>query len=209
MTPLKAVIFDIGGVLTTSPVQAIKDYAEARGADYSVLGPLIAAPEGAWSQWERSDIDTDQFRERFDGEVEAAGLDVSAEGVMGAAFDDQGVREDMMGVVRFLRGRFQLACITNNVVRSGGDTRPRAIDLEELFDVVIESSQVGLRKPDPRIYEMTCERLGVTPAESAFLDDLGTNLKSARALGMTTIKVDQSVSAIEELEQALGVDLPR
>ena len=70
-----------------------------------------------------------------------------------------------------------------------------------------ESSKVGLRKPDPRIYHLTCERLEVQPAEAAFLDDIGANLKSARALGMLTIKVEEAEAAIEELGRELGLDL--
>ena len=87
--------------------------------------------------------------------------------------------------------------------------RERPFVIEELFEVVIESSKVGLRKPDPRIYHLACEALAVTPNESAFLDDIGANLKGARALGMTTIRVDHTLSAIDELETALGFPLPR
>jgi len=109
----------------------------------------------------------------------------------------------MLAAVRALRGQVGLGCITNNVRT---DT-PRAFPLEELFDVVVESSRVNMRKPDPRIYLYTCERLGVAPERCIFLDDFGVNLKSAKALGMTTIKVDETRSGLDELERRLGLTL--
>ena len=82
-----------------------------------------------------------------------------------------------------------------------------AREIMEMFDELIESSKIGIRKPDPRIYHMMCEQLGVGPAACVFLDDLGPNLKPARALGMTTIKVESAPQAIAELEAATGMKL--
>jgi len=112
----------------------------------------------------------------------------------------------MVAVVRDLRRRLRVGCITNNV-QTG--SRQRLIQFEELFDVVVESSIEGVRKPDPAIYLIACDRLGVKPEEAIFLDDFGVNLKAARALGMATIKVDETQSAIGELEKLLGFELPR
>src|SRR6185437_14246190 len=98
----------------------------------------------------------------------------------------------------------RVGCITNNV--QAGERNPL---LDDLFEVVIESSKVGLRKPDPRIYQIACESLGVQPEQAIFLDDFGVNLKAARELGMATVKVDETPSAIDELERLLGVALPR
>lgn len=208
--PIRAVLFDIGGVLTSSPVVAIREYALREGIDYSVLGPMIADHDRAWSRWERSEISSAQFLEAFEREGRERGITFSARGVMDAAFGGQAARPEMINVVRFLRGRVRLGAITNNVIREEQALeRERPFVMEELFEVVIESSKVGLRKPDPRIYHLACESLGVTPPESAFLDDIGANLKGARALGMTTIRVDHTLSAIEELEAALGFPLPR
>ena len=204
---ITAAIFDIGGVLTSSPVIAIRDYALREGVDYDVLGPMIAEPELAWSCWERSEISVEQFATRFEAEGRERGISVSARGVMDAAFGGQAVRSEMIAVVRHLKGRVRLGCITNNVARS--EDRERSFDLEELFELVVESAKVGLRKPDPRIYLMACEGLGVSPEESVFLDDIGANLKGARAVGMTTIRVDPTHGAIEELEGVLGFPLPR
>jgi putative hydrolase of the HAD superfamily len=100
------------------------------------------------------------------------------------------------------------AALTNNwVAENGVGMQERMPALGGLFDLIIESSIVGLRKPDPRIYELVCERLDVEPTAAIFLDDLGVNLKPARAMGMTTIKVDDARDAIAELETALGFSL--
>ncbi|MFN0093239.1 MAG: HAD family hydrolase [Dehalococcoidia bacterium] len=209
MPNLKAALFDLGGVLTSSPVIAIRQYAIARGVDYSILGPMIAEPQLAWSRWERSEISADQFMLDFEREGYDRGITISARGVMDAAFGGQSTRDEVVAVVRHLKGKVRLGAITNNVVREGSQPRETSYSLDELFEVVIESSVVGLRKPDPRIYQLACERLGVVPEECVFLDDIGANLKGARALGMTTIKVNPDLGLIDELEAALGIPLPR
>jgi putative hydrolase of the HAD superfamily len=208
MTQIRAAIFDIGGVLTSSPVTAIRDWALERGIDYSVLGPMLALADGAWSRYEKSQLTQDEFVLAIEEEGRAHGIEVDGHGIQEAAFGTQQVRPEMIGVVKHLKGKVGLACITNNVVRE--DSRPRSIfNLHELFECVIESAKVGMRKPDPKIYQMACDSLGVEPHEAVFLDDIGANLKGARALGMATIKVDHTLSAIDELEQALGFPLPR
>lgn len=208
MGQLRAAIFDIGGVLTTSPVVAIRDWAYATGVDYAVLGPMLNLPDGAWARYERSVLSEAEFCRAIEDEGRAHGIEVTGKELQRVAFGGQHVRDEMVAVVRHLRGRVPIGCITNNVRRE--DSRPRGlIDLHSLFDVVVESAVVGLRKPDPRIYQMACEGLGVEVHEAVFLDDMGTNLKGARAIGMATIKVDHTHSAIEELEAALGLSLPR
>ncbi len=207
MTLIRAAIFDIGGVLTSSPVIAIRDYLSVEGVDYAVLGPMIADHDLAWSRWERSEITGEQFIDQFEAEARERGVAVSAEGVMNAAFGTQSVRDDMVNVVRHLRGKVRLGCITNNVLRD--DSRPRTLDIYDLFEHVIESAKSGMRKPDPRIYHAACEALSVQPEEAVFLDDIGVNLKGAKAVGMITIRVDQTTSAIDELERVLGIPLPR
>jgi len=209
MPEIRAAIFDIGGVLTSSPVIAIREYAIRQGVDYSILGPMIADHDLAWSRWERNEINIAGFIEEFERDARERGVTVSAQGVMDAAFGTQSVRDEMIAVVRHLRGKVRLGCITNNVAREDAESRPRAIVLEDLFEVVIESSVVGLRKPDPRIYHMACDALSVKPPESVFLDDIGANLKGAKAVGMATIKVDPDHGAIDELERVLGIPLPR
>jgi len=206
MAEIKAVIFDIGGVLSHSPVAAIRAWAEGCGLDYAVLGPLIANPEGAYSRLEQSALTPEEFAREFEAECAAQGISADPRAFL-ASFAGLGWREEMHAVVRHLHGRYKLGCITNNIVRDDG-TGTRG-EIFQLFDVIVESARVGVRKPDPRIYVMTCEQLGVTPEQAVFLDDFGVNLKGARALGMTTIKVDETTRAIDELEAVLGIPLPR
>ena len=119
-------------------------------------------------------------------------------------------RPEMLAVVEHLRGRVKLGSITNNVAREESpQRRTSGLDVHSLFDVVVESAIVGVRKPEPRIYQIACEKLEIEPTQAIFLDDLGANLKGARALGMHTIKVDETHRAIDELEDALGIPLPR
>ena len=208
---LKAAIFDIGGVLTTSPVQSIRRFEQEAGLPERALGPLLASHEGAWSRFEKSELTPADFITAFEAEAKELGHEIDGSAFLGAFFGALVVRDDYMRAVRHLRGKVKLGAITNNIARDvdEGAARSGPLALEELFDVVIESSKVGVRKPDPRIYEMACERLGVEPAEAVFLDDFGVNLKAARALGMTTIKVDETDRALRELEQALGLQFPR
>lgn len=206
---IKAVIWDVGGVLTTSPVQSIRRFEKATGLPDGALRPLLASHEGAWSRLEKSEMTPLEFALAFENEAAELGLAVDGTAFLGAFFGELEVREEMVVVVRALRGKKLLCAITNNVGREDPPERPGPLPLDDLFDVVIESSKVGVRKPDPRIYMLACERLHVSPPEAVFLDDFGVNLKAARALGMTTIKVDETTSAIDELESALGFDLPR
>jgi epoxide hydrolase-like predicted phosphatase len=114
----------------------------------------------------------------------------------------------MLSAIRRLRALdFRVAALTNNWADESPDATPRHRELRDLFHVFVESSVVGLRKPDPRIYEHTCDALGVVPTDAVFLDDIGSNLKSARALGMHTIKVESADQALGELATALGLDL--
>jgi epoxide hydrolase-like predicted phosphatase len=115
------------------------------------------------------------------------------------------LRPRMLEAIRRIRERgLRVAALTNN----WRTTRPRGPNpLSEYFDVIVESAVVGLRKPDPRIYELVCRELGVAPSETVFLDDIGRNLKAARALGMTTIKVDDPEAALRELGAILGLEL--
>ena len=206
---IEAVIFDIGGVLTTSPVQSIRTYETRAGLTSGALRSLLASHEGAWSRFEKSELSPHAFVAAFEEEALGLGLSIDGSAFLAAFFEELVVREEMLAVVSFLKGRWALGAITNNVSRSDGTAAGGALVLEDLFDVVIESSKVGLRKPDLRIYLMACEQLGVDPSAAVFLDDFGINLKAARQLGMTTIKVDETTAAIDELASVLGIELPR
>lgn len=210
MTAYRAAIFDIGGVLTHSPVTRIIEFCQEHAIPDQVRYGIFAHDDGPWSSFERSELTRDEFAAVFDEHVIPCGTRARGKEFMDWFFQGFGERPEMVAVVKHLHGRVKLAAITNNVARDEpAQTRTSGIDLPSLFEVVIESAIEGMRKPDPRIYRLACERLGVDPTEAIFLDDLGANLKGAKAVGMRTIKVDHTTSAIDELESALGMALPR
>ena len=212
MPKLQAAIFDVGGVLTVSPVQRIIDFSREHGISDETRMRIFSHGESPWSRFERSELDTAGFAAEFDLAAQQAPVPTKVSGAAFMQFFFQGFapRPEMLAVVEALRGQVKLGCITNNVARDEAPrTRTSGLDVHSLFEVVIESAKVGLRKPDPAIYLMTCEKLGVAPEQAVFLDDIGQNLKGARAVGMTTIRVDETLSAIDELEEALGILLPR
>ncbi|MCU1457142.1 MAG: haloacid dehalogenase superfamily protein subfamily variant 3 with third motif having or [Actinomycetia bacterium] len=207
----RAVIFDIGGVIYPSPFEGIRAYERSIGLEPGFLGALIHAQghDGAWSAMERGEIDPRQFATAFALECRDAGAPVAVDGAafMAAMSSGAGPRPEMLAAVAVLQAAgLRTAALTNNwqPLDSGGS---EMVELMSHFDVVIESSVVGLRKPDPRIYELVCERLRVEPSEAVFLDDLGVNLKGARALGIATIKVDDPDVALAELGALVGLDL--
>jgi putative hydrolase of the HAD superfamily len=210
MTTYRAAIFDIGGVLTHSPVTRIQQYCLEQAIPDDVRYAIFAPDDGPWSRFERSELTREQFAAEFDAHVTRCGTAARGTSFMEWFFVGFGERPEMVAVVKHLRGKVKLGSITNNVARDEpAQRRTSGIDLPSLFDVVVESAIEGIRKPDPRIYRLACERLGVEPTEAVFLDDLGSNLKGAKALGMHTIKVDATASAIDDLEAALGIPLPR
>lgn len=207
----RAVIFDLGGVVMGSPLHAIAGYERELGIPAGFVNRLVVAggSDGAWSRLERGELTLAGFFPAFDSECDAAGHAISARAMMERIAAAAAPRPAMLGAIRRIRARgLSTAALTNNWV--GDDRRdagPPRDWLGEHFDVVVESSAVGLRKPDPRIYALTLARLRVEAAEAIFLDDIGGNLKPARALGMTTIKVDDPAHALTELAGILGFPL--
>jgi putative hydrolase of the HAD superfamily len=202
---MKAVIFDFGGVILTSPFEAFARYEQDNGLPAGFLRDLNArnTHDNAWARLERSEVDLDGFARLFAEEARAAGHEVDGREVLGLLVGE--LRPEMVTALRRCHERLSTAMLTNNFVL--GDRANAGGPMAEvfgLFDVVVESSQVGLRKPDPAIYQLVCERLGVAPDEAVFLDDLGMNLKPARAMGMTTIKVVDPADALAELESVVG-----
>ncbi len=211
---IRAVLWDFGGVITTSPFEAFNRFEREQGLPQDFIRRINAAnPDAnAWARFERSEVDAKAFSDLFEQESAAAGHAVSGQAVLRLLAGE--VRPMMVEALRRCRARLTCACLTNNMRAGQGpgvtfdrDRAAAARQVMALFDVVIESSKVGVRKPDPRIYEIACERLGAAPAQVAFLDDLGVNLKPARALGMTTIKVVEPRRALAELEEVLGFAL--
>jgi putative hydrolase of the HAD superfamily len=201
-----AVIFDIGGVVTDSPLQAIARYEADHGLPPSSVNRAVAAAgeAGAWSRLERGEITIADFLAPFEADCRAHGIEVKGERVMAYIATAGRPRPRMLAAIRALRSRgFRVAALTNNWIRERRESHP----LREHFECIVESSVVGLRKPDPRIYALACRELGVEPRQAVFLDDIGRNLKAARTLGMATIKVDEPDQALRELEALLGVPL--
>ncbi len=214
----KAVIFDLGGVVFGSPLHAIRRYEQANGIEENFVNRLVvsAGPGGSWQRMERGELVMGpEFFAAFDADVGAADPSVaerfSAEEMMAAIAEESAPRPRMIEALRRLRAEgYTVAALTNNWVseeeRAPKDAEEAAMraEVRALFDDYVESSVVGLRKPDPAIYRLACGRIGVEPSEAVFLDDIGSNLKSARALGMTTIKVDDPDDALAELWRTLG-----
>lgn len=205
-----AVIFDLGGVVLPSPFEAWAAYERELGLDVGFIRGVVAASghEGAWARHERGEVSFEEFCAAFERECAAAGSElVSAAEVMGRLLSRPEPRPEMLAAIEAIReAGLRTGALTNNWIVEETEGN-RAHQLAPLFDVVVESAVEGLRKPDPRIYLLTCDRLGVTPDRAVFLDDLGVNLKPARHLGMTTIKVVDPAEALAELSAVLGVAL--
>lgn len=212
---IEAVLWDFGGVITTSPFEAFNRFEAERGLPRDFIRGINATnPEtNAWAQFESSAITLDEFDEAFAREAREKGHHVGGREVVALLAGD--IRPRMVNVLRLCKANYRIACITNNV-RSGegpgmartADKARAMADVMGLFDLVVESSVEGIRKPNPRIYSLTCERLGVDPDRVVFLDDLGINLKPAKQLGMRTIKVLSEAQAIDELAAITGLDFP-
>ncbi len=209
--PWRAVIFDLGGVVMPSPLDTFRAYEARQGLPHRFLSEVVlgGGEDGAWSRFERGELAPAEFVVAFDAECAAAGGTVRTTDLLEDIATRRGPHPEMVEAIRRIRAEgLRTGALTNNW-RADDDTSmgERSPELAAAFDVVVESAREGLRKPDPRIYELTCERLGVAPVEAVFLDDLGVNLKSARALGMATIKVTGTGSALVELETILGFSL--
>lgn len=203
---IRAVLWDFGGVILSSPFEAFNRYEAAHGLPVDFIRSVNATdPDtNAWALLERNDIEGAEFDVRFADESERLGHRVPGADVLGLLSGE--IRPEMVTALdRVVRAGYRTACLTNNV--SGGDPRADVGDVMTMFDFVVESSKVGCRKPERRFYELACETVGVEPAECVFLDDLGINLKPAAAMGMTTIKVLTADQAITDLEAVLGIPL--
>ena len=206
---IEAVIFDLGGVVLGSPLHAIADYESARGIPLGTINHVVAntAPKGAWSRLERGEISMEAFFDAFERDCAEAGHTISAREMMTRIGEVTKPRHAMLiAIARIRQHGLRVAALTNNWAPEA-DAPTDAANLVPLFDVFVESSVEGLRKPDPKIYELVCERLCVAPEAAVFLDDIGSNLKTARQLGMTTIKVENPDTALEELQGLLGFSL--
>jgi putative hydrolase of the HAD superfamily len=211
-----AVLWDFGGVITTSPFEAFNRFEAEMGLPQDFIRTVNATnpDHNAWALFERAEISASAFDAQFLSESTALGHAVRGADVLPLLAGD--VRPAVVGALRACKARFKVGCITNNVRTGHGTgmagTAEKATAVAEvmaLFDVVIESSKAGVRKPDPLIYRMACEVLDVAPADCVYLDDLGVNCKGAAALGMHAIKVVSEAQALADLEAATGLVFER
>ena len=204
---IRAVIFDLGGVIVDSPLHAIAAYEAELGIPKDFVNHVVVdtGPRGAWSRLERGEVSMADFHRDFEAECAAAGHRISAADMM-ARIAECGPRPRMIEAVGRLRAHgLRTSALTNNWASEDGE-RDNA-ELRDLFDHFVESAVIGLRKPDPKIYEHVLSLLEVAASEAVFLDDIGSNLKTARQMGMTTIKVDDPDQALRELSAAVGLDV--
>ena len=211
----KAVIFDFGGVITSSPFEAFNRLEDERGLPRDFIRSVNALNphDNAWAKFERAEIDARKFDVLFEAEAEALGHPLEGRAVL--AVLSGAIRPAMVTALdQLARAGYRLACITNNVPSGHGAGMARSGDAKDAyeqvfarFEAVIESSKAGLRKPDPRIYQLMCERLGLAAADCIYLDDLGINCKPAAALGMAAIKVTSGEQALAELGALLDIPL--
>lgn len=200
----RAVIFDLGGVVFDSPLHALRTLEREKGLPRLAIGRVIesAGRNGAWARLECGELGYIEFQGRLQQELDAAGLPLRVPEMMQAMASALRVRPSMLAAIRSLRSAgYRVGALTNNWAGEGID-RFRALEPE--FDAFVQSYLVGRRKPEPEIYAVVCEALAISPSEAVFLDDIGANLKPARALGMGTIKVNDPEQALAELEGMLA-----
>ena len=210
----KAILWDFGGVLTTSPFDSFNDFEREKKIPLDFIRGVNAVnhQDNAWAQLESSLIDAETFDELFFAESHALGHAIRGAEVL-SLIGRQTVRPRMVDVLRICKESFMNVCLTNNartgkgLAMSGSEDYAREVSgVIELFDEVIESSKEGIRKPDRAIYSLACDRMQVDPREVVYLDDLGINLKPARDMGMSTIKVISESQAISDLSAVLDID---
>ena len=207
---IRAVLWDFGGVLSSSPFDAFARYERENGLPENFLRTVNATnPDAnAWARLERNEVDLDGFAVEYAEESRSLGHEVDGRVVLGLLAGD--LRPEMFtAIARCRQHGLKTALLTNNIVGLSGDDWSSSLPtpLDELFDVVVESAKAGVRKPDRAAYELVLDQLGVAADEVVFLDDLGVNLKPAREMGMTTIKVSDAASALDQLSSVLGLDV--
>lgn len=215
MSGIEAVVWDFGGVITSSPFEAFNRYEAERGLPVDFIRSVNAVngDTNAWARFERSEVSGEEFDALFLEEARARGHEVPGRDVI--ALLSGHVRPAVVDALKTCKSHCKVGCITNNAPVGKGagmsSDEGKAAEVKKvlaLFDHVIESSKIGIRKPDPRIYALMCEALGVEPSACVFIDDLGINLKPARAMGMTTIKAVSEPQILSDLATATGFPIP-
>lgn len=203
---IEAVLFDFGGVILSSPFEAFAAYEKEIGLPANTIRKINATDpdSNAWAQFERREVSTEDFVLLFEEEALALGYELDAQRILEGLHGS--LRPSMVEALSKCSSKFKTAMLTNNITPMGEQDLDEDVQkVVEIFDLLIESSIEGCRKPEEKFYEVACERLNVKPENCVFLDDLGINLKPARAMGMTTIKVIEPEGAIKELYEILGI----
>ena len=195
----KAILWDFGGVVTSSPFEAFNEFESANDLPLDLIRTINSEnpDSNAWAKFESSQVSIEEFDELFFQEALTKGFQVRGKDIIKLLSGS--IRKNMVNFLKELKGSYKLGCITNTVNSQDDLTDKERQSKKEamaLFDHVVESSKVGIRKPNPEIYKMSCLALSVEPKECIYLDDLGINLKPARELGMATIKVVNPEEAI-------------
>jgi len=207
---ISAVICDFGGVLTTPLVRSFLAFQEHSGVSLEQLGNAMAQiaresdGEHPLFQLEKGEISEAEFLSSLEG---ALGGDVTLEGFGDRYFEHLHPNDEMIELMRRLRDRgLRMALLTNNVREWEPLWRAKLPDIDEIFEVVVDSAFVGMRKPEPGIYELTLERLGagVVASDCLFVDDTEANCQMATELGMTAVQYSDNDQAIREIKSALG-----
>ncbi len=211
---MKAVIFDFGGVFVDSPFAAVASVAAEMELDPDVLldvvfGSYDEDTDHPWHQLERGELSFEDARARI-MEDSAARLGPALDPMeLLMALGGGGLRDEVIDFVRTARDAgLSTGVLTNNAREFAEFWRPM-LPLDELFDDVVDSSEVGLRKPDPRIYALAVERLGVAPGEALFVDDAPGNVRGARAAGLEAVLIGPQradvPAALAELSRLAGL----
>ena len=208
-------IWDFGGVFTTSPFEAFNRFETERGLPADFIRKINSTnpDSNAWAMFESAAIDRDGFDLKFLEESQLLGHPVRGADVLPLL--SGAVRPRMVEALLTCKKHFKVGCITNNMPHGHGPSMATTVegasstlDIMQHFDAIIESSKTGVRKPNPKVYEMMCELLEVEARDCVYLDDLGVNCKPAAQLGMTAIKVVTEAQALADLEKATGLKFP-
>ena len=210
---IKAVFWDFGGVITSSPFESFNKYETEKNLpkDFLRLINSTNSDSNAWAKLERSEVDLDEFNDLFLDESRKLGHPIPGKEVIALLKGE--VRPQMIDALKSIKDRLVLACLTNNIqamdkeFEGNVSASGKHDEVMQLFDFVIESSKVNVRKPDPDFYLLACKKAKISPDEAIFLDDLGINLKPAKELGMKTIKVIDPDLALDELQSLLDFKL--
>jgi len=212
---IKAIFWDFGGVITSSPFEAFNVFEKNNNLPSDFLRKVNSTnpDDNAWAKLERSEVNLEEFDLLFEEESNKLGHAVKGKEVI-ALLQGQ-IRPEMVNALQKIKGKLIQACLTNNIQSLKKETfeennvsvSGKHEEIMKLFDFVIESSKVNLRKPDPAFYKLACEKAEIEPFEAVFLDDLGINLKPAKILGMKTIKVIDSIDALQELQKLIPIEV--